>query len=77
MATDMTGFNWDNRAFFSPQAGLVPVSTDTATGADTVTAAMQQGAAQAQAEHAAEKQAEAQAAAQQQAQAQAQAAAVQ
>lgn len=71
MATDMTGFNWDNRAFFSPQAGLVPVSTDTATGADTVTAAMQQGAAQAQADHAAEKQAQAAAAAQQQAQAQA------
>ena len=71
MATDMTGFNWDNRAFFSPQAGLVPASTDAATGADTVTAAMQQGAAQAQADHAAEKQAQAAAAAQQQAQAQA------
>ena len=85
MATDMTGFNWDNRAFFSPQAGIVPASTDAATGADTVTAAMQQGAAQAKADHAAEKQAQAQAAAQQQAQAaaaaqqqaQAQAAAVQ
>ena len=71
MATDMTGFNWDNRAFFSPQAGIVPASTDAATGADTVTAAMQQGAAQAKADHAAEKQAQAQAAAQQQAQAQA------
>mgnify|MGYP000883241074 CR=1 FL=1 len=69
MATDMTGFNWDNRAFFSPQAGLVPASTDAATGADTVTAAMQQGAAQAKADHAAEKQAQAQAAAVQQARA--------
>lgn len=85
MATDMTGFNWDNRAFFSPQAGLVPTQADTAASTDTATAAMQQGAAQAQADHAAEKQAQAQAAAQQQAQAaaaaqqqaQAQAAAVQ
>ena len=70
MATDMTGFNWDNRAFFSPQAGLVPASTDAATGADTVTAAMQQGAAQAKADHAAaQQQAQAQAAAVQQARA--------
>lgn len=57
MATDMTGFNWDNRAFFSPQAGLVPTQADTAASTDTATAAMQQGAAQAQAEHAAEQQA--------------------
>lgn len=67
MATDMTGFNWDNRAFFSPQAGLVPTQTDTAAATDTATAALQQGAAQAQAEHAAEQQAAAVQQAQQQA----------
>ena len=64
MATDMTGFNWDNRAFFSPQAGLVPTQTDTAAATDTATAALQQGAAQAQQQAAAIQQAKAVSAAQ-------------